>query len=300
MRANRLLGLGLPDVLTTVRMEPRGEHPGLLTSTTPGSSDNFTKNQLEAARFFGSWFRGFRKLSYLDMLREQHKIACLGKHGDTPYKTTSAGATYDSREIEPGKLRMDIKRGPLAGRRPTVEISESPSPIKKLKELLGLDPTRREIWRVEMPHLDPEHYPDAVADVNGNAMHFSPAPDTMEIFFLQAGELMDLIKDLRWFPLRRVPSVRSWMFDTLSDYYQLAIVGLPFIRINQSLLMGQVNYILMLHGFEPIEHGLLYLEAAFLPPHLFRQVFRGAIYRANPWIPVAHRDPVLPPIFAAN
>ncbi|MCB0406040.1 MAG: hypothetical protein KDD51_14755 [Bdellovibrionales bacterium] len=299
MRANRLLGLGLPDIVSPTRIEATRHRPGLLTSVTAGSSDNFSKNQLEAARFFGAWFRGFRRLTYLDMLRTQHKIACLGKDGTSPYKTTSAGATYDTRDIAPGKLRMDIASGPLTGR-PTVEVNGSANSVRRLKTLLGLDPDKRENWKVEMPHLGSQHYPDVVADAHGNAMHFSPRAENMAVFFEQAGELMAALQDTRWLPLRRVPSVRSWLVDTLSDYYQLAIVGLPFVRINQSLLMGHVNYVLMLHGFEPIEHGLLYLEAAFLPPDLFRQIFRGAVYRANPWIPVAHRDPALPPVFVAR
>ncbi|MEZ4749118.1 MAG: hypothetical protein R3B54_00415 [Bdellovibrionota bacterium] len=294
MRANRLLGLSLPDALTTVRLEPTVGRPGLLTSTKAGSSENFSKNQLEAARFFGSWYRGLRRMSYLDMLRAQHKIACLGKHGDTPYQTTNAGATYDTRNIEPGKLRMDIKTGPLAGRQPTVEIEGSEEQINRLKALLGLDIEKRAIWEVEMPLLSPEHFPEAVADIHGNAVHFSPPPDEMEIYFIKAGELMELLQSLRWFPLRRIPSVRSWVVDTLSDYYQLTVVGLPFVRINHSLLMGHVNYVLMLHGFEPIEHGLLYYDAAFLPPRLFREIFRGAVYKANPWIPLDHRDPSRP------
>ena len=53
--------------------------------------------------------------------------------------------------------------------------------------------------------------------------------------------------------------------DLLGHYIQLGVIGHPFEKVNFSLIMSEVNYILDLWGYIPINHGYLDFEC-FLNP----------------------------------
>jgi hypothetical protein len=71
------------------------------------------------------------------------------------------------------------------------------------------------------------------------------------------------------------------LLDLLADYLQLFSAGLPFERVNFSIAMAQVNYILMNHGIRGIENGELDLISMMVPTPLFRTIFTDAVLNAK-------------------
>ena len=59
----------------------------------------------------------------------------------------------------------------------------------------------------------------------------------------------------------------------LARFYQLGIVGHPFVRVNNSVLMALVNTVLIRMGLVPISHGKLDYEVRILSSDLATKVF---------------------------
>jgi hypothetical protein len=76
---------------------------------------------------------------------------------------------------------------------------------------------------------------------------------------------------------------KDWnlLLQALATYFHLGIHAHAFVRINQSLLMAQVNYILMLNRFRPVYHGYADLAAAFLDTGDFRDYFMRYVSEYN-------------------
>jgi len=60
---------------------------------------------------------------------------------------------------------------------------------------------------------------------------------------------------------------------TLAHYYQLLVVAHPFPRVNNSVFMAQVNYLLITHGLRGLPHGYLDLAAFVLSTKQFQDYF---------------------------
>ena len=77
---------------------------------------------------------------------------------------------------------------------------------------------------------------------------------------------------------------RGDRLDALANYYQLGINCHLFSRVNNSLLMAQVNALLRTEGLIGIGHGILDLQAWVTESPRFAKHFRSLVAERNPGI----------------
>ena len=87
------------------------------------------------------------------------------------------------------------------------------------------------------------------------------------------------MEQLRGMELRLSEQDRSKFLDLLSDYFHLMTNCHPFYRINNSVIMNQVNYVLRIHGLRPVAHGDMDLLATMVGYKKFREFFKEYIDR---------------------
>jgi hypothetical protein len=92
------------------------------------------------------------------------------------------------------------------------------------------------------------------------------------------GEMAQIMEEIRDLP-PNAPKPRT--LHLLADYIQLFSAGLPFDRVNFSIAMAQVNYVLMSHGLRGIENGELDLISAMVDTTLFRKIFSDFVLESQ-------------------
>ena len=65
----------------------------------------------------------------------------------------------------------------------------------------------------------------------------------------------------------------SDLFALLARFIQIGSLVHPFYRANFSMIMSEVNYVLVEKGYRGVNHGVLDLLALFLPPEAFAEEF---------------------------
>jgi hypothetical protein len=80
---------------------------------------------------------------------------------------------------------------------------------------------------------------------------------------------------------RDAQSLRNFS-NRLARYYHTSINWMPFIGVNNSILMGQVNYVLRYHGLDVIPHSNLDYQAFFTSTNQFQDIFWTAFEKENP------------------
>lgn len=103
----------------------------------------------------------------------------------------------------------------------------------------------------------------------------TPLPMEVPAYLRKAGRIMEILrKDFsreRNLKLESSAEEVSDFFAHLADYYQVLIAAHPFVRVNQSLFMNQLNYFLSINGYTPIYHGQIDFWAMVLPRKEFRR-----------------------------
>lgn len=103
------------------------------------------------------------------------------------------------------------------------------------------------------PLVDKSTWPRNV-DNNFSWMHEYPSPEFVPHYI---GAMHDTLKQIK----NCTNCDRLKLASLISDYYYTGINAHIFERVNQSLLMGQVNYLLLKFGF----HGLSHRSETALP-----------------------------------
>jgi len=217
---------------------------------------------------FDPWFRNKKKSNFRKMLVDQHKKLVYGKTGKTPYK----GFTSIGLDVPPS-----VFRNALSNNEPLLISVDN----KLLKNEIGLE--RVNELRVKLKHetdpsvkifidgIHPQAWPEIFMERTGimvqypNAKYLNKYIDRMDV-------LMDEIR-----AINVNTSNKTKLLNTLAEYLQLGVVAHPFKRVNFSMLMGQVNYILKLHGFNGISHGLLDYAGLINDTVSFKKLFIQAV-----------------------
>lgn len=110
--------------------------------------------------------------------------------------------------------------------------------------------------------------------LNQYALHEVPNAHQINDY-LARGEV--IMKELQG--MKASPVDQTQFLQLLADYYQVMINAHPFIRINQSLLMAQVNSLLASFGFSPMKHNDMDIFAMGLSSSEFRRLFRNRVLR---------------------
>ncbi len=249
----------------------------------PILNQNYLQNITDSIReSFAPWFEGESKESFQRMLRIQHVILTMGLDGNHPYLSTS-----DSHALSPssrGRFRYEMSSLFMS---PYLhfQISEHFTPG-------SLPPAFRTYLEEEAPgrsyqvpiHAIPEpHQPEVqltTLNVGPGSQDFLiryryPSNPVSKTYVEELASIMET--------LRQLPSdaPEEKLLHLLADYIQIFSAGLPFDRVNYSIAMAQVNYILMKHGLRGIENGELDLISVTVPTPVFRQVFSDAVRDAQ-------------------
>lgn len=264
-----------PCAFKKVATDPGFIRTALKDSASP-SSKEYLENQADAANYFSKTFWQSSPPSALEILQEMHKLSVGGESGTNAYEAREGMGMYSSDHVAKGKLRQDAKNGePLIydwGYRKGEEPILREVLQKQTENLVRVtDKTFR--WVTQLEGIPQEALPsnkvNAIAGLG--AYHEYPKMDFVKKYYLPRME--SLVKSLREQLRTPPPSNRDLFLKTLADYYQVGINAHLFDRVNQSLLMNQVNRMLERAGIPTVFHGNLDLAALSLNSADFRRYF---------------------------
>lgn len=273
---------------------------------------NYLKNLHQGIAYaFAPWFkkdREFASLPFREILRLQHARLISGESGGGTY----VGATLpehgipSSHAVKPGRFRYEIHAGtpeeknphiltfqwrakvpegfsrrivrlqdfyrskppalkapepPAGPNDPVLTVFTHPAALIDVRTLPRIDPARLKVWN--------EFYENWVS-------HHYPRLQDVPILIDGLVEMMEQI--------RKIPPTeknRTRLLEALTQYLYLGIHSHPFEAGNFSLVMSQVNYILMHHSLSGISHENLDWLGLIESYDDFRPVFLKAVDRVN-------------------
>jgi hypothetical protein len=237
----------------------------------------YLENMADSIReVFAPWFEKNSSSSYKRMLKHQHAILTQGLNGKNFYLSSSD--TIRMKKHRSGQFRYETTS---LFNRPVLEFSmnafsDSPGrcPVY-LREFLDKHQNGL-YYKTPIEGIPADQRPDAklyVQRINGALLDFHfyysyPSSHKSEIYVTQLEKVMTKIRDLP----RETP--QDLLLSLLADYIQLFSAGLPFDRVNYSIAMSHVNYILMSYGLRGMENGELDLASVMLSTDEFRKAFK--------------------------
>lgn len=155
--------------------------------------------------------------------------------------------------------------------------------------LEGPFPANGETWELwfqeivdapEAKRWDPRSTMPKNWGVGSRVLHRYPPFFTQPLYLDRMSQIMGHIENclLRTHPNTPLRDV----IILIADYYQVGINAHLFARVNNSLLMAQVNYLLHFAGLRGIAHGALDYYALYKVPADFRAIFVRAVLERNP------------------
>lgn len=220
--------------------------------------------QLEGLAYFDRVFRGQDDgpASYGDVMTEHHRILATGLEGKRTYKIGGSSDEH-SREVA-GKIRP---ADPVA--LATIDRVMVDAVLRALTEI-EFYPLKE--WDIPTDGVPRDAWSRGIRTRRGFSIRH-PDEKYIPLYFSRMHQCLSLLRRLSSETGRGKGGDRALLLKTLATYFHLGIQAHAFVRINQSLLWAQVNYVLMLNGFRPTCHGYADLVAAFLDTANFRNYF---------------------------
>ncbi len=246
---------------------------------------HYTNNMIGSIQdAFAPWFRREHTESYAEMLRKQHRLLTGGETGEQTYLSTSVSRPLEPGEI--GKFRHElpptIDRAMLQFRfaESLGSLGKHPAPVAEFLKSIKSGEIRW-ISITEVPrkaHPKSSVLPKVFFD------------ETIEVIFTQvyperahAGHYVEALEKtmetLRALPR---PAELETLIPPLAATIKLFAAGLPFEKVNFSIAMSHVNFILMEHGYRGIENGFFDVYSMLLPEETFHSLLLETIRKAQP------------------
>ncbi len=230
----------------------------------------YIRNQNRAVQIFQEWLDSSSE-NYFTMLYLAQTSALVEPY----YLNGTKNTKMDASEVEAGRIRWrDISHSfPLSN---YLEILSRLAAIARSKRVAD---TGASEWKNPIEGVAPEYWPRnfALFDSEDNIVelhHYYPPFRHVLDYIESAGQQMrNIRRDLK----RGVE--RDVVLRELCQYFHTAINGHIFPRVNNSILMGQVNLILRRIGMNPISHDKLDYWAFVLPPDVFVPVMMDFIFK---------------------
>lgn len=250
-----------PEWQRTIVRYPPGDSRHVRSPAFSNYSQNLANSINEV---FDPWFRTGTEDSFVDMLERQWdhitgravNPAEGNYHGyfTGMYSGRGGGNStpfYGKRRlgivsiaISPSDFRTPIFYSDLRSRLPNPGQPDARTPIEGIS--------------------DPTDLPSVFNSTEGHPVVIYPHPSIINRYLRRMAEVMELI---------RAEPDQTRLLDLLSVYYQLGISAHTYERINNSLLMAQVNYILTRRGLRGISHRDLDILAITRSTAEFRTFF---------------------------
>lgn len=248
--------------------------------------DNYIANQIDACNYFFCWFSN-PNCSFMDMLRQQHRLAALGKTGNNTYlikgyfRTREGGCdNWDLRDNLAGKTRYELRQEgidhahlDLLRIRPNeYDIYRDEDYFKKIYQpatgKIGVDSATMCTANIAVD--DQKVYSHSFM-FRKNRYFYIKHPEGSDFEYLQS----ELIKKMSiLLSLKKADKIDlDNLLLHLASYYQLFLVWMPFAHINNSIVWGQMNAILQYFGYGACTHGRLDTYAMLLSSKNFWRLF---------------------------
>jgi hypothetical protein len=179
--------------------------------------------------------------------------------GDEGFGPTGPGAGFWFYPIN----ELDLEAGDAAGR---------------MDALLGNRPAR---FQTRIEGIDPEAWPNnerypATGHSTSSTMHSYPLVSQQRLYVELA---VVRLREAR--AKMRAGAPPEQILASIADFYQVAINGHFFRRVNNTPLMSIVNFLLEKNGLSRIPHGILDYEAMALDSPDFRRLFIERVRRGG-------------------
>jgi len=264
----------------------------------------YLRNSAAAVRRFDKLFRSGQLSSKLrDELQAEHLLLVKGEKAGSIY----VGTTIPTFKSDlPARVQRDAgtfihQQGNLVLSEATLVLRKS-SPSHPGIEWLGPGPDlipppnlpepfpkNGETWELWFPeiaekakakNIDPKLVMPKNFNSHETIQHKYPRFYYQELYL---DRMSDLMKEIENCLLRSCPGKSNReILNTIADYYQTGINAHLFLRVNNSLLMNQVNYLLRYMDLKGISHEALDYLALYKVPGDFREAFIRAVERRNP------------------
>lgn len=230
----------------------------------------YVKNITESLQIFAKGFEEneiTQLESFTSILQTQNKIAVVGSHSDQPYGGYFLGSDWTAGVDV--LIKMAWKIGEPIPDRDELILDEKNTLYKnagffrkygigiELSDFLyGPDIQKREIIKtmiepiIQIPTLPLNALPQNRFESNYNWMHEYPEVEYFDQYLKRMHNIILQIKTCEG-------CSRLQIIDLLADYYHTGINAHFFNRVNHSLLMSQVNYILKRIGLQGMIHASL-------------------------------------------
>lgn len=268
-----------------------------------------------AIKVFRPWFenadtRSNTEKQFVAMLRAVHLATVLGPFSKSisdsekhlHYAGASSGATAE--RIFPGTFRFEIQSRWSAGSATApqtvhfdvffvMESSEVASAFyySKVRSLIprgSMEPKNTSIGFTQIegiPEVARSKRLFLQRKSEGDRLEwkheYAPAEAT-PLYLKEMASKMVAIKRLHSDGARLQPTARAKVVELLADYHHLFINGLPFLRVNNSIAMAQVNVVLLSFGMNGVSHRWADFVALGLSTKQYRKYFAELVAETNP------------------
>ena len=227
----------------------------------------YKQNMLRVASSFDELLGRSEPLSdFPTWLKEQHKLAVLGKEPSSYYwpevyqfrdgrqvkasyeVASSAAGTFRHFRTDPPVNNFLSHEVPVASEVLAEMAARTQGRAPKIV-MLGPVP-----FQYQFPQVDgiPAEALPRYSLASGGKVKFDyPPAKYLPRYLDQMGESLERVRS----GLKAPHPDRAAVLGDLARYYHLAMIGHPFMRVNNSLVMVQVNVALRKLGMKPVAHG---------------------------------------------
>ncbi|MFW9901096.1 MAG: hypothetical protein ACFFDY_07380 [Candidatus Thorarchaeota archaeon] len=229
--------------------------------------------QIEGLQFFDQYFRcdSIQHLSFNDFICEHHRIISTGVSGNRNYKirviSFENSKDYKS-ELRPAGYRAGYP----------IEDTEIINIILQAFKEIGINPQGE--WKINVDGIPSYALPSGIRLPNGLHIIY-PDGKYIPLYFSKMNEKLSQLRNLSACNSNFQQSTSNTILHNLAIYYHLGITLHAFKRINQSLLMSQINYLLKYNGFNFIYHDNLDFIALFMDTKDFCNFFSRYVLSNN-------------------
>jgi hypothetical protein len=244
----------------------------------------YKNNMMRVGRSFENFLEQKEPLGdFTAWLADQHKLSVMGEKPGTFYwpevgRTRSGGTIPSNIVIAEGGAGSyrHFRPDPPADRWLTQELPMSAETLAEIKRLAG---DRKPVAVMNsgipsmyhIPNIDgipKEALPRYTISMDKVKFDYPPSKFVPQ-YLREMGASMERVRGLMQAPNRNTDSV----LKELGHYYHLIMVGHPFMRVNNSMAMAQINVALRKLGMKPVLHGDLDYVVRGLDSNAARDAF---------------------------
>ena len=267
----------------------------------------YRENFKAALTEFDTQFRAGKVSGNLrEVLKKQQTLQIRGAESKTNYTgTVRANGSSQIPGETPGQFRFEspvlrnqrisipLKYGPYSLRYESMGPGPWTGPGRKLippPNLPGPFPDSKQTWELWFEEIankarargvDPREVMPKTINFRGDIVHTYPEAKYVELYLDRMAELM---REIEGTVLGRPETSLGKTLELIADYYQVGINAHIFTSVNNSILMGQINYLLHYIGLRGVPHEHLDYLAMYKLPTDFRNIFIEAVRARNPGI----------------